>query len=319
MRKRVGLSMLAAFLIILPPLTAQDNNFTRAWFLYEQGKARLEEPAGPELGEALLAFQEAIDKRGGVFPEAEMAIGDIYFREGAFALARRQYEKAYELRTGMDIAEEKYAVLYRLADLQEIQELYADMDDYLRQILRDQPYFAGEQFRSYQDAFLSTYYDDGLDHLFRLYRMDGVAFAAAAHAKLGWFYYRTGRPSAILHCLFALDIVITESVNELRRVNPRFEFTTVRAFLDAAQERENIASYLIQSEFYKTLYYLAASTYAASHPRLAESVWRILATYPLDSVGPAATTYAELSSRQLESPWIEPYINPSARRIEPPR
>jgi tetratricopeptide (TPR) repeat protein len=248
-----------------------------------------------------------------------MAIGDIYFREGAFALARRQYEKAYALRTGMDIPEEKYTVLYRLADLSEMQELYGDMDGYLRQILRDQPYFTGERFQNYQDAFLSTYYDDGLDHLFRLYRMDGVAFAAAAHGKLGWFYYRTGRPSAVLQCLFALDIVVTESVNELRRVNPRFEFTTVQAFLDAALQRENIASYLVRSDFYKTLYYLGASTYAASHPQLAESVWRILATYPLRMVGPAATTYAELSSRQLQSPWIEPYINPSARRIEPPQ
>jgi tetratricopeptide (TPR) repeat protein len=312
------LVFLSFLLLAATVLPAQVNNFVESWQLYEQGKAKLDDPDGPELGEALLAFQEAIDKRGGTFPEAEMAIGDIYFQEGAFALAKRQYEKAFELRKGMEIAEEKYSVLYRLADLHEIQELYADMDRYLQQVLEDQPYFMEEQYSSFRDAFLSTYDEKGLDHLFKLYRMEGVAFSVPAHAKLGWFYYRTGRPLSILHSLFALDIMITESMKELRRVQPGFTFTTTEAFLDSALERDNIRQYLVSGEFFKTLYYLATASYAASRPSLAEPIWRLLAAYPLENVGPAATAYAELSARQLESPWIDPYINPSVRKIEFP-
>jgi tetratricopeptide (TPR) repeat protein len=312
------LSVVLLLLFASALLPAQTNTFVEAWFLYEQGKAKLEDPDGPELGEALLSFQEAIAKRGGTFPEAEMAIGDIYFREGAFALAKRQYEKAFELRSGMEIAEEKYTVLYRLADLHEIQELYSDMDKYLQQVLEDQTYFTDEQNRSFRDAFRSTYEDKGLEHLFKLYRMEGVGFSVTAHAKLGWFYYRTGRPLAILHSLFALDIMITEAVKELRRVQPDFAFTTMEDFLDAALERENIRQYLISGEFFKTLYYLATATYAASRPSLAEPIWRLLSTYPMESVGPAATTYSDLAARQLESPWVDPYINTSVRKIEYP-
>jgi tetratricopeptide (TPR) repeat protein len=312
------LSFLLLLLLVSTLISAQTNNFVESWKLYELGKAELEDPDGPELGEALLFLQEAIDKRGGSFPEAEMAIGDIYFQEGAFALAKRQYEKAFELRGGMEIAEEKYTVLYRLADLHEIQELYADMDRYLQQILEDQPYLVDEQYRRFRDAFLSTYEEKGLDHLFKLYRMEGVDFSVPAHAKLGWFYYRTGRPLAILHSLFALDIMITVAVKELRRVQPEFVFTTMEEFLDSVLERDNIREYLVSGEFFKTLYYLATASYAASRPSLAEPIWRLLATYPLQGVGPAAVPYAELSARQLQSPWIDPYINPSVRRIEYP-
>jgi hypothetical protein len=148
--------------------------------------------------------------------------------------------------------------------------------------------------------------------------MEGVGFSVTAHAKLGWFYYRTGRPLAILHSLFALDIMITEAVKELRRVQPDFAFTTMEDFLDAALERENIRQYLISGEFFKTLYYLATATYAASRPSLAEPIWRLLSTYPMESVGPAATTYSDLAARQLESPWVDPYINTSVRKIEYP-
>jgi tetratricopeptide (TPR) repeat protein len=313
------LLILSCLLFGAAVLPAQTNNFVESWQLYEQGKAQLDDPDGPELGEALLSFQEAIDKRGGNFPEAEMAIGDIYFQEGAFALAKRQYEKAYELRKGMEIAEEKFSVLYRLAHLHEVQEQYGDLERYLLQVLEEQPYFWDESYGSFRDAFVSTYLEKGLDHLFKLYRMEGVAFSVPAHAKLGWLYYRTGRSSsAILQSLFALDIMVTESVKELRRVQPGFVFTTMEAFLDSALERDNIRQYLVSEEFFKTLYYLATASYAASRPGLAEPIWRLLATYPLESVGPAATTYAELASRQLKSPWLDPYINPSVRKIEYP-
>ena len=319
-RNRIAplLIFLACLLFAAAVLPAQTNNFVESWQLYEQGKAKLDDPDGPELGEALLSFQEAIDKRGGNFPEAEMAIGDIYFQEGAFALAKRQYEKAFELRKGMEVAEEKYSVLYRLADLHEIQEMYADMERYLQQVLEDQPYFTEERYSGFRDAFVSTFDEKGLDHLFKLYRMEGVAFSVPAHAKLGWFYYRTGRSGAILHSLFALDIMATEAVKELRRVQPGFVFITIEDFLDAALQRDNIREYLASGEFFKTLYYLATATYAASRPSLAEPIWQLLASYPLEVMGPGALTYADLATRQLKSPWVDPYINTSVRKIEYP-
>ncbi len=298
-------------------LPAQSNSFVEAWFLYEQGKTKLDDPDGRELGEALLYFQEAIDKRGVNFPEAEIAIGDIYYREKAYALAEHQYKKALKM-PGMQIPEEKYTVLYRLAELHEEQGNYWDMDMYLQQILADQPYFSGDEYQSFRDAFLSTYKDKGLEYLFRLYRMEGVGFSVKAHAKFGWFYYRSQRSPAIQHSLFALDIMVTEAVKELRRVQPGFAFTTMEAFLNAALERENIRQYLISSEFFKTLYYLAAATYAESRPSLAEPIWRLLATYPLEAADSAAVEYADKAARQLESPWLEPYINPSARKTEHP-
>ncbi len=316
----VSLVFFAVCVLMVP---AQDNNFVEAWFLYEKGKAKIEDPDGPELGEALLLFQEAIEKRGGTFPEAEMAIGDIYAGEGAYALAKRQYEKAYELRTGMEVAEEKYVVLYRLAELQENRELFRDMQDYLHEVLKDQPYFNGEQFSKFQNAFLSTYFEKGLDHLFKLYRMEEVAFAASAHSRLGWFYYRTGlyTPTAIMHNLFALDIIVTEAMQEIRTIAPDYEFSTVVDFLDASFKRENLSAYLVESEFVKIMYYLATSTYAASYPSLANSTWRILASYPFASevLANGAGVYVDLSRRQLESPWVDPYINTSSRSIEFPQ
>ena len=307
--------LLAAFACIAQDSGSGTDNFAGAWVLYEQGKALLDDPEGPELGEALLLFHEAIDKRGGIFPEAEMAIGDVYFRERAYALAARQYRKAYDLRSGMEIAEQRYTVLYRLADLYEIQEMYKDMEDYLLLVTEQQPYYTEARYEGFRNAFETTFREKGLDHLFKLYRMEGVEFSISSHSRLGWFYYRMGRfQKAILNCLFALDIMITGGMNELRRVDPGYVFTSVEDFLYAARKRENVRQYLIEGQFFKTLYYLAASAYAASFPARAEPIWRLLADFPLEDFGPGLSVYADRSERQLESPWTEPLINSSARR-----
>ncbi len=56
-------------------------------------------------------------------------------------------------------------------------------------------------------ALLRSYLTRGLDRTLRLYRLEDAGFALAAHAKLGWFDYRTGRyePASLQHSLFALD------------------------------------------------------------------------------------------------------------------
>lgn len=312
---------LALFMAL--PAAAAPDGFLDAWFLYEQGKAKMDSPGGGQLGEALLLFAQAIDRRGGAFPEAELAIGDIYRAEGAFAMAEQQYNKAWEQRGGLEIPEEKYTVLYRLAELAEMQDKYGDMEKQLLRIVEEQPYFSAAQHASLRDALKRTYLEKGLDQAFRLYRLEDVGFAVEAHSRLGWLFYRTGRydsgsSGAVTHLLFALDIAVTEMVLELRRVEPDYVFTTLEDFLARASKRSNIAEYMRQSGFIGDLYYLAAATWAtAGHPTRAAAVWRALANTRLD---PSITgEFADLSRRQLRSPWVEPYLNTSVRSIEYPK
>jgi tetratricopeptide (TPR) repeat protein len=317
-----GTVALCAFLILagVLPAAAVPDRFLEAWFLYEQGKAKMDMPGGGELGEALLLFIQAIDKRGGTFPEAEIAVGDIYRAEGAYAMARQQDQKAWGQRGGFEIAEEKYTVLYRLAELAEMQEKYGDMESYLLRVLEDQPYFTGTQHEALRAAMKKTYLDKGLDQAFRLYRLEGVSFAATAHSRLGWLFYRTGRfdsgsSGAIMHLLFALDISVTEIVAELRRVDPEYAYTTLEDLFGKAATREDLVQYVRDSGFAENLYYLAAATWAAGeYPSRAAEIWRVLASGRLD---PALVgDFADRARRQLKSPWVEPYLNTSARDIE---
>jgi len=289
------------------------------WILLERAKALIAERGGERMGEALELLRKAIEAQP-LFPEAEIAIGDIYYREGALELAKAQFVKALEpeYRKALRVADEAYAVLYRLAEIHELQGEYGSMESRLLEILRSHPVYEQPSAQRLRTAMLNGYLSRGLDHTFKLYRLENAGFALAAYAKLGWYYYRWGRfePASILHSLFALDIMITESVIEIRRVQPLYEFETLEGFLETAMGRGNIREYLINEGFIRCLYYLAAATYAAGHPARAAELWRIIAGSRLEAqlLGP----YAGLARKQLASPWVEPYLQPSPRRIEYP-
>jgi tetratricopeptide (TPR) repeat protein len=306
-------------LVIPVRLSAERNDLESSWILLEKAKSLIAEPGGQRMGEALELLRKAIEEQS-LFPEAEIAIGEIYFREGALELAKTQLAKVLqkEYRDILLIPDEVYDVLYRLAEINERQGEYGSMEKRLQEVLNDHPVYAQPESQRLRTAMLNTYLVRGLNQTFRLYRLENARFAQLAYSKLGWFYYRWGRfePASIMHSLFALDIMITESVAEIRRFSPLYEFKTFEDFLDVALKRENVRDYLVSNGFFRATYYLAAATFAAGHPARASETFRLLAgsRAPAEDIGP----HRDLARKQLKSPWVEPYLNPSARRIEYP-
>ena len=144
------------------------------------------------------------------------------------------------------------------------------MQKSLEQILQDQQAYADKDQQRFRDAFLKSYLRRGLDRTLVLYRLENSGFAVAAHAKLGWFDYRTGRyePASILHSLFALDHRRHGGHDGAAPGRSRtYEFESLArlpARGRAAGKRS--ASYLAESGFFRIAYYLAASTWAAATP-----------------------------------------------------
>jgi len=314
-----AIRLLFCIILFYSPLAyAQSTPAPDAWVLLEQAKTLIADRADPQLGEALDLLRRAIETAG-IFPEAEIVMAEIYFREGALALAEDRLQKALEGSSSLRVTQDRYAILYRLAGIYEIQNRYYEMEKALLAIVNEQAEFstapASQRFRN---AFLTAYLSRGLDHVLRLYRMDDASFALQAHAKLGWFYYRTGRfePASILHSLSALDIIVTESVQEIRLVNPTFEFSTLAGYLEVALKRENIRGFLTESGFFGIAYHLGTACRPAGHLSRAREIWGLLAGIRAEPelIG----SYVDLSRRQLQAPWVDPYINPSSREIEYP-
>lgn len=278
-------------------LYGQDKQ-TQNWLLYEQGNAAM---SLKEFGKALQYYKDAISAAG-IFPEAEMAIGDVYFEEGEFNLAVNQYQKAYNLRKGFYIFESQYDVLYKLARLYESQELYKLMEDRLSAITNDDKHFSETSSSHLRTQIEKNYLEKGLDHVLLLYRFD-QSFAVQAHSNLGWFYYRTGRFSqSMSHLLYSVIYGVSQINAYLRDRDINYEFSSLQEVLTAVEKADDLLRFVGEAGLYKDLYYLAGATFAGGYPQHALDLWNLISRFP------ASGTYQELSRRQVKNPRIEPLI-----------
>ncbi len=283
--------MLLAVATLVPAADAKSPG----WLLFEQGKAWADQG---ELGKALQSFKDAI-LDAGVMPEADAALADIYRAEGEFQLAERHYLRAYNLRNALVVPAQKYEILLRWAGLYEDQERYSQMESKLLLVIADDRWSQSEQLAIQVER---NYVDKGLDHVLGLYRFDS-GFATAAHSRLGWFYYRTGRyPQAVRHLLYAVILQVSEGAEFLKQRDPDTVITSLSGFFDASASDRGLRSWLDASSLQQDLYYLSAAAWELGHPTRARDVWKILSS--LNGAG----KFADLSRRQLAKPFREPYL-----------
>jgi hypothetical protein len=298
MRRTVILTIVV-LVVVAPAVIGQDSAVSRAWYAYEQGNAAF---ARKEYGLALKSYKDAISIVGS-FPEAEVGIGDIYRAEGEFGIAQAQYEKAYKNRRGFDVADAKYDVLYKLAYLFETQELYKQMEDRLGIIVSDDRHFAETTNSQLRTQVEKNYLRKGLDHALLLYSFSD-AFALEAHAKLGWFYYRTGRYSpAVSHLLYATIGRVSQINAYLRDDDVDYQFTTLNDMLAKVNNHPELAEYVASGGLFKDLYYLAGATFATGYPAHAMTLWKLI------SGQAGAGAYQEMSRKQLRKPTLEPLLH----------
>jgi hypothetical protein len=105
------------FFFVLPMLIlaqkAPEPESLPSWVLFGLGQQAYEQK---RFGEAAVYFRRAVDRRG-IYPEAEAALARIAAQGEGAALQEAQLQKALDERGLLQVPDDKYALLYALADL----------------------------------------------------------------------------------------------------------------------------------------------------------------------------------------------------------
>ncbi|TVR31875.1 MAG: hypothetical protein EA404_08955 [Spirochaetaceae bacterium] len=246
------------------------------WVLYEQGMQLFEQG---RYGEALRRFRAAAAERA-PFPEAEIGIGRVFQAEGSLELALRQYETALEQAFAFEVRETEQLVRYRIADVHRLRGDDRAYVDQLTQLANQQEAFSDEALAERRAAYLNVLRSRGLDRLMVLYRIDDD-FAHRAHRELGIHLYNQRDYDALLHLTFAAMQGFTRLVEELRRIEFDYSYSSATEVLADAREVSHLRQYLERQQFYRTLYYLGlALERDDSASQSALQIWRTLAQLP---------------------------------------
>jgi len=271
-----------------------------AWLLLEQGKQAFHDR---NFGTALALFRQSI-AAGGETPEADVWIGRVFEEEGELALAVDQYNRALALKQQFVVREDALAVRYALANIYFETNQYGKYEVALREIVAEDKYFSNQDLGGMRDAMLRILRSGGFDRLMLLYRLTDLR-TLEAHSELGAFMYRTGRyRDATLNLAFSTITDFTTAIEELRRIDPDFEFASIQDLLSRSLKDPRLAAYFASVHLYRDLYYLAASLYANGIAGRAREIWALDVDH-----APKESPWRQRSLVQSRNPFIEPILD----------
>ena len=222
------------------------------------------------------------------YPEAEYWLGETYRAEGELGLALRQYEKAWNERELLETPGFEIEILYKITELHRIRGNYQEMERRANEIIegvranglpRDSLWAGSSQGSSNQirAAMSRILENEGVSRFLTLYRYNNTE-TERAHRLLGFFYYSSNRyTQAMEHLMFAFLIQNSVLIEEIIRRDYDYTFSTLENLMALVQRRPELAAFMEETEYYRTIYYLATSLYASGKTRPASQLWAFLA------------------------------------------
>jgi tetratricopeptide (TPR) repeat protein len=235
------------------------------------------------------------------YPEAEYWIGEVFRAEGELGVALKQYERAYNLRSSLEIPDFSVEILYKIAALRKIRQEYTLMENAYLEILKNDTLWSGSGTDNVfvKNSMNRILENDGLDQFLLVYRYDNYR-VEKAHRELGLYYYSSGRHAkAVDHLLFAFLIQNSIIIQNLLKNQFDYSFTNAEDLFDQIMIDEALMKYAAEVEYYKTIYYLGGAFYGNGNLTIASNFWNLLINKP------EAGEWSSRAESQLQSPFIE--------------
>jgi tetratricopeptide (TPR) repeat protein len=245
------------------------------------------------------------------YPEAEYWLGETYYAEGELSLALSQYKKALAAWDRLETPAFASEILYKSAEAHRHRQEYQEMEKRLLEVLngsdtpngapRDSLWAGGNQ-QFTRSSMARIMENDGIGRFLTLYRYDNTR-VEKAHRLLGFYCYASNRHIlAAEHLRFAFLIQNTILINEIKKRNYDFTFTTLDDITAAVKGRPDIAGWMDEIKYYRTVYYLASSLFASGKIARARELWTFLAN------SAEAGEWRGRSQTQLQSPYTDRII-----------
>ena len=213
------------------------------------------------------------------YPEVYKLIGDIYKLEGEYKFAEDYYKKALDNSNVLNILNDRFELLYSLAEISEINEDYKRMEIRLLNILTDDSTYKN---KALSKALLNTVVSnkkDCFEKFFELYRGNNY-FSLKAYSKLSDYYYSIqDYDKAFNFCALNVITSITKIQEVISSRDITFEFKNIENLLYHVQYYDDIIKWGNDNEIWSSFNLLAKITKELGNIDFTEKLLKVLAQF----------------------------------------
>lgn len=215
-------------------------------------------------------------RKNAAFPEADFLMGKIYCLEGEYSFAYEYFSSAYKNSEVLEIPDEKYDILYELANVSQLLKKDEKYEEFLLLILSQSKEFKDETFYSALKKTSESTRNDCLEKFFSLYRCDDFSLLKAYFALTDFYMEHERNEKALKTCQLGAITAYTKIVDVLKKRNADFEFAGLSDVLQEAQNYPDIVQWGIENNIWKGFYTLAELNYLNSNLIFSVQLFNIL-------------------------------------------
>ena len=195
-----------------------------------------------------------------VYPEADCIIGKVYKLEGENELALQYLESAFNNRDALDIPEQKYDIMYMLAEIEQELNDTKKYELYLAAILKDDERYKNTSYMNAMKRTIEMNKEESVDKLFNLYRIeDDIAIPASY--QLSKLYEQTGRSEEALQCTaFGAIAAFTKIYSVVSTKRPGFKYIDFQDVLAQCAKYSDIVTWGQEVNAWELFFMLAENS-----------------------------------------------------------
>ena len=210
------------------------------------------------------------------YPEAHKLIGDIYKLEGEYKFAEDYYLLALSNYDVLDVPDEKYEILYMLADISRIQNDLPKMEVRLLNIIAEDKAYKDRALLLAMNHTINSNKMDSMEKFFSLYRAESF-YSMEAFSKLADYYYNAGAVDKAMQ-FSSLSVIcgFSKILETLQSRNSNYEYTNLASFFEELSTYRDIIEWGSKNMLWKNFNFLAKITYEEGNDAFARSLLTVL-------------------------------------------
>ncbi|MCF0126898.1 MAG: hypothetical protein HUJ68_14325 [Clostridia bacterium] len=192
-----------------------------------------------------------------VYPEAHKLIADIYKLEGEYNFAEEYYMLALKNSDVLDVPDEKYDILYLLAEISRLQNDFPKMETRLLNILAEDEYFKDKGLNTAMLGTIKTDKKGTMEKLFNLYRTKAF-LSINAYNQLAEYYYDNNELEKALNFSLMSAVTSFTKVSEiLESRNSDYTYSNLSTFFQEASFYDDIVEWGNENKIWSSFNILA--------------------------------------------------------------
>lgn len=215
-------------------------------------------------------------KKNAAFPEADFLIGKIYCLEGEYSIAYEYFLTAYKNSELLEIPDEKYDILYELANVSQLLKKDEKYEEFLLLILSQSKEFKDEILYSALKKTSESPRSDCIEKFFSLYRCDDFSLIKAYFALTDFYQTHNQKEKALKTCQLGVITAYTKIIDVIKKRNADFEVAGLADVLKEVQFYPDIIQWGIENNIWKGFYTLAELNYLNNNLIFAVQLFNIL-------------------------------------------